>query len=495
MKVKGLRWWVLGLVVLITIINYLDRGTLNYMWVANTKTNYTLVPLSSTAALPYAVYDRGAHKYTLFNTDSTIQAVDEKQVTALSASSVQYIRKGGIAYGLGLADPNDPPKITDDKLKKLYSYIYMFFMVAYGISQLASGRIYDKIGTRKGFVMSALIWGTADILTSLARGVASLSFFRVLLGLGEAGPWPGTVKSNAEWFPVKERAFAQGMFGAGGSIGNVLAPLVISMLFLAFDWQRTFIIVGSFGILWIIPWLIINKRKPAEHPWITDAEKQYILSGQSVTKPADETGLSWKQLLADRKSYAVILGRFFLDPIWWMFVAWLPIYLNDRFKLDIKQVAFSAWVPYAGAAVGAIAGGWFSGYLIRKGRTVHRARRIAIITGAVIALPAMVAAAFATTALMAVLIMAFILGGFQFSIVNIQTLPSDLHAGKTVGSLAGLGGAAAVAGTIITMFLVPYITSDSNWLFFFVMGALLVPLSMGCVFYFGRQNVNHHQNT
>jgi ACS family hexuronate transporter-like MFS transporter len=290
----------------------------------------------------------------------------------------------------------------------------MFFMVAYGISQLVSGRIYDKIGTRKGFVMSALIWGTADMLTSLARGVASLSFFRVLLGLGEAGPWPGTVKSNAEWFPVKERAFAQGMFGAGGSIGNVLAPLVISMLFLAFDWQRTFIIVGSLGILWIIPWLIINKRRPADHPWITDAEKQYILSGQPVTKPADEKGLSWKQLLADPKSYAVILGRFFLDPIWWMFVAWLPIYLNDRFKLDIKQVAFSAWVPYAGAAIGAIAGGWFSGYLIRKGKTVHRARRIAIITGAVIALPAMIAAAFATTALIAVVIMAFILAGSSF---------------------------------------------------------------------------------
>jgi ACS family hexuronate transporter-like MFS transporter len=489
MKVKGLRWWVLGLVVLITIINYLDRGTLNYMWVANTKINYTLPAFRSDGILPYAYHDVIGEKYMLFNTDSTVQTVDEQQVTVLSDTSIQYVRKGGIAYGLGLVDPNDPPKITDDKLKKLYSYIYMFFMVAYGISQLVSGRIYDKIGTRKGFVMSALIWGTADMLTSLARGVASLSFFRVLLGLGEAGPWPGTVKSNAEWFPVKERAFAQGMFGAGGSIGNVLAPLVISMLFLAFDWQRTFIIIGSLGILWIIPWLIINKRRPADHPWITDAEKQYILSGQPVTKPADEKGLSWKQLLADPKSYAVILGRFFLDPIWWMFVAWLPIYLNDRFKLDIKQVAFSAWVPYAGAAIGAIAGGWFSGYLIRKGKTVHRARRIAIITGAVIALPAMIAAAFATTALIAVVIMAFILAGFQFSIVNIQTLPSDLHAGKTVGSLAGLGGAAAVAGTIITMFLVPYITSDSNWVFFFVMGALLVPLSMVSVFYFGRQNI------
>jgi ACS family hexuronate transporter-like MFS transporter len=488
MKVKGLRWWVLGLIVLITIINYLDRGTLNYMWVANIKTNYTLVTdATSRTPLPFAVYAVATKQYTLYSAGDTIHNVDEKMVTAISENSVQYIKKGGIAYGLGLVDPNDTQTVTDAKLKKLYSYIYMFFMIAYGISQLVSGKVYDKIGTRKGFILSAVIWGTADMLTSLARGVASLSFFRVLLGLGEAGPWPGTVKSNAEWFPVKERAFAQGMFGAGGSIGNILAPLVISMLFLAYGWQNTFIIVGSLGILWIIPWLILNKKKPAEHPWITDEEKEHILSGQVATANANEKGLSWKELLQDRKSYSVILGRFFLDPIWWMFVAWLPIYLSNQFKLDIKQVAFSAWVPYVGAAIGAIVGGWFSGYLIRKGKTVHSARKTAILTGAAITLPAMIAAAFASTALIAVIIMAFILAGFQFAIVNIQTLPSDYHAGKTIGSLAGLGGAAAVLGTIVTMFLVPYITSDNNWIFFFVMGALLVPLSIASVFIFGKK--------
>lgn len=488
MKVKGLRWWVLGLIVLITIINYLDRGTLNYMWVANVRTNYTLVTdTAGKTALPYAVYVSATNQYALFNEDKSIQNVDEKLVTVVSTTSVQYIKKGGIAYGLGLVDPNDSPTVTDAKLKKLYSYIYMFFMVAYGISQLVSGKVYDKIGTRKGFILSALIWGTADMLTSLARGVASLSFFRVLLGLGEAGPWPGTVKSNAEWFPVKERAFAQGMFGAGGSIGNILAPLIISALFLAYGWQNTFIIVGSLGILWIIPWLILNKKKPAEHPWITDKEKEHILTGQSQNVSLNDKGLSWKELLQDRKSYSVILGRFFLDPIWWMFVAWLPIYLSNQFKLDIKQVAFSAWVPYVGAAIGAIVGGWFSGYLIRKGKTVHRARKTAILTGAAITLPAMIAAAFASSALIAVIIMAFILAGFQFAIVNIQTLPSDYHSGKTIGSLAGLGGAAAVLGTIVTMFLVPYITSDNNWIFFFVMGALLVPLSIASVFIFGKK--------
>ena len=488
MKVKGLRWWVLGLVVLITIINYLDRGTLNYMWVANTKMNYTLVNENDAdKKFPYATYNAAKQEYILFNTDSSFRIVEEKNIVAQPNNSIQYIQKTGIAYDLHLVDLNDPQTVIDDKLKKLYSYIYMLFMMAYGVSQLVSGKVYDKIGTRKGFVMSALIWGTADMLTSLARGVASLGFFRILLGLGEAGPWPGTVKSNAEWFPVKERAFAQGMFGAGGSIGNIFAPIVISMLFIEFGWQKTFIIVGSLGIVWIIPWLIINKKTPKDHPWITDAEKEYILAGQPENKNVNDKAKSWGELLNDKKSYAVILGRFFLDPIWWMFVAWLPIYLSNKFKLDIKQVAFSAWVPYVGAAIGAIVGGWFSGYLIRKGKTVNVARKTAVLIGACVTLPAMIAAAYANSATVAVLIMTLILGGFQFTVVNIQTLPSDFHSGKTVGSLAGLGGAAAVLGTIGTMFLVPYITSGNNWFPFFVMGALLVPLSIGSVFIFSNK--------
>ncbi len=485
MKVKGLRWWVLGLVVLITIINYLDRGTLNYMWVANTKVKYDVV-VNVNDAKPntnYATMNADS-SYVLSSTDGVIKSVLKKEIVVLENNQIQFTKKGGIAYELGLVNLNDKQSVVDDKLKKLYSYIYMFFMVAYGISQLVSGKIYDKIGTRKGFVMSALIWGTADMLTSLARGVGSLSFFRVLLGLGEAGPWPGTVKSNAEWFPVKERALAQGLFGAGGSIGNILAPIVISMLFIKFGWQNTFIIVGSLGILWIIPWLILNKKKPAEHPWITDEEREYILSGQPENKLQNDVAKSWSELLQDKKSYSVILGRFFLDPIWWMFVAWLPVYLTNKFKLDIKQVAFSAWVPYVGAAIGAITGGWFSGYLIRKGKSVNAARRTAIIIGACIILPAMIAAAFASTALVAVLIMSFILGGFQFAIVNVQTLPSDFHSGKTVGSLSGLGGAAAVLGTICTMFLVPYITAGNNWTPFFVMGTLLIPMGIFCVFFY-----------
>lgn len=494
MKIKGLRWVVLAMVVLITIINYLDRGTLNYMWVANTKFNYTLAQeMNAANKSPYAVFSAADSSYTLYEVDGTSKLVKSNDITLKEdKSSIQYIKKGGIVYELGLIDINSSPEIVAKQSKQLLSYITMFFMVAYGISQLVSGKIYDRIGTRKGFVMSVIIWAIADMCTSFARGLGSLSFFRVLLGLGEAGPWPGAVKSNAEWFPVKERALAQGLFGAGGSIGSILAPVIISMLYISFGWKMTFIIVGSLGLLWIIPWLIINKTTPKDHRWLTEKEREYILSGQHKVTVANEKSLSWATLLRNRKSYAVILGRFFLDPIWWMFVTWLPIYLSEVFKLDIKQIAFSAWVPYVGAAIGAIVGGWFSGYLMRKGSSVNKARKTAIITGACIVLPAMIAAAYASTAWSAVIIMAFILGGFQFTIVNIQTLPSDFHSGKTVGSLAGLGGAAAVLGTICTMFLVPYITTGNNWVMFFVMGALLIPLCLISVFLFAGK-IEHIQ--
>ena len=359
--------------------------------------------------------------------------------------------------------------------KDILGKITIFFMIAYGFSQLFSGKLYDKIGTRRGFVVSVLIWGTADALTSLARGRISLTAFRMMLGLGEAGPWPGATKSNAEWFPQKERAFAQGLFNAAASIGSILAPIIILMLYISLGWKVTFIVVGGMGLLWVIPWLIINKKGPKEHPWITDEEKEYILSNQPEAKRVDEKGKSWGELLSNKKNYSVILGRFFLDPIWWMFVTFLPLYLVEEFNLNIKELAFSAWVPYLGAMVGSLSGGWFSGHLIRKGKSVDKARKTAMVLGGAIIVPAVIASVLAPNAIVAVILMAFVLGGFQFTMTNIQTLPSDLHGGKSVGSLAGLGGAAAVLGTILAILFAGQIAS---WPLLFGLLAALVPLSL-----------------
>ncbi len=425
MKVKGMRWWVLALIVLVTIINYLDRNTLGIMW-------------------------------------------------------SRIVEDLGLISREGLSDVE-----FNDKSKTLFAQINMVFMVAYGLSQMFSGRVYDKIGTRKGFAFSALLWGVSDALTALATGVKSIMGFRAGLGLGVAGPWPGTVKSNAEWFPQKERALAQGLFNAGASVGAILAPILIALLCSFVGWKMTFVIIGILAPLWVIPWLIVNKKGPKEHPWITAKEREYIISGQPESKVKEEKGLSWGQLLSKKKSWAVIAGRFFLDPIWWMFVTWLPIYLGQRHHMDLKALASHMWIPYVGAALGSIAGGWFSSKLISLGKSVNISRKASMLIGAGILLPGLIYVAFVQDPMVAVLVMAVILFGFQFTMNNLQTLCSDFFSGKSVGSLAGLGGAAATLGTILSIFFVPMLTRGDNWTPFFIMGATLVPLSIICVFLFG----------
>ena len=410
MKIKGLRWWIIGLIALATIINYIDRSSLSLMWPS-------------------------------------------------------------ISEDLGM-DKGD------------YAIILNLFMVAYAIGQLLSGKIFDKVGTRIGYVMTITLWGISSFFHSFARSIFSFGFLRITLGLGEAGNWPGAVKSNAEWFPIKERAVAQGIFNSGASIGSVIAPPLIATLWAAFGWQTTFMIVGSFGMLWIIPWLIINKKLPAQHPWITEKEKEFILEGQHVLDKKDpgRKGLTLKQILSFRESWAVLVSRFFMEPIWWLFVGWMPLYLADVYGFNVKEIGFFAWVPYVGAAIGSLSGGYYTGKLISKGLTVNRSRKTAIVIGAVVMFTGLLATILlADTALKFVIIVAFVLFGFQFAIGNIQTIPSDLFSGKSVGSLAGLGGMVGVFSVIIMNFLVPVI-SEISYIPIFIMIAVFVPLGVLAVY-------------
>ena len=440
MKIKGMRWVILSLIVLVTVINILDRGTLNYMW-QDSK-------------------------------DRTTGAVIQK----------------GIASELHIISDDMSPEEQQQKAKEAFAWINIAFMLAYGVSQLVSGAMYDKVGTRKGFNISALVWGGAIALTSLVSGVRQLAFFRVMLGLGEAGPWPGATKSNAEWFPIKERAIAQGFFGAASSLGNILVPIIIPLLFLSLGWRHTFVALGAICLLWIPLWIIVNRKPMQSHTWVTQEEKEYILSGQGKVEKTESKVISIPNLLRDKRSYSVILSRFFLDPIWWMFMTWLPIYLQEVYKLNLKDVAAVAWIPFVGAAVGSLTGGWWAGKLIGKGYSAIKARKTTIAIGGALIVPGMIGAAYAPTGLSASLMLMLILGGFQFAITNIQTLPSDFHSGKTVGSLAGLGGAAAVLGIVISTYLVPILTKSGSWIPFFAMGLLLIPLSIISVFVFSPKN-------
>ncbi len=419
MKINGLRWWVIALIALATIINYIDRQALSVLW-------------------PDIVED-------LFPDESALER------------------------------------------KQIYANISIVFVFAYAFGQAIFGKIFDWIGTRIGFVLSIGVWSLATVLHAFAQGFLSFAIFRAILGVAEAGNWPGAAKGNAEWFPTKERALAQGIFNSGAAIGGIIAIPAIAMMTIYFSWQLIFIVVGSLGFLWLVPWLVLVKAPPGSHPWITDEEKQYILTGQRMVSSDDaadcesEYNPSTKELLSKKQSWGVIIASAAIDPIWWLFVFWIPIYLNEVYGMDVKSIGLYGWVPYVGAMLGAWFGGLLAQNRIKAGWNTDKTRKLVITLGCAIMLPALLAMANPGSAITAVLIMAVILFGFQTAIGNVQTLPSDLLGKKSVGTLSGFSGMAAKLGAVGLTSLVPMLTADGNYTPAFIIGASLAIIAAAAV--------------
>ena len=412
MKFKGLRWWVVSLVALATIINYIDRQTLSVLW--------------PTEIAP-----------ELF------------------------------------------PDMDETGHKEIYATISIVFVFAYAFGQAIFGKIFDWIGTRLGFVLSIGVWSLATIAHAFAKGVASFSIFRAILGVSEAGNWPGAAKANAEWFPVNERALAQGIFNSGAAVGGIISIPLIGYMALFMDWQMIFISVGVLGLLWLVPWLVIVKAPPKYHAWLSDDEREYILSGQ-INEDLDGDGEHdggynppMGELLSRKQSWGVIIASAAIDPIWWLFIVWIPTYLFEVHGFQMKDLVVSGWVPYVGAMFGAWFGGLLAQNRIDKGWSVDKTRKLTITLGCLMMLPALLALAVASNAVMALTLMFIILFGFQTAIGNVQTLPSDFYGGKTVGTLAGLAGMAAKLAGAGIIALVPIMTDGGNYFSIFVLGAAM----------------------
>ncbi|PTQ08219.1 MFS transporter [Sphingomonas oleivorans] len=414
MQRGGLRWIVVGLIGLATVINYIDRNALAVMWPAVSR-------------------DIGADK----------------------------------------AD---------------YALLVTVFMIAYAFGQSLFGRLFDIVGTRMGFGLSIFFWSISIALHALVRSIGMLGLLRVTLGVSEAGNWPGAAKANATWFPPRERAFAQGIFNSGASIGAIISAPLVALLYAGVGWRTTFLLVGLLGLLWLLPWLWVYRADPDAHPWLTEAERAHIAGrgGEGTGRVHGGTGYSpgLAALLRHRQAWAIILARFFLDPVWWLFVSWLPIYLAETFGFDVKQIGLFAWVPFVGAMLGSLGGGWLAGALIAKGWSINAARKTMITLGCTIMLPPLLLTMGAGDPLYAVLLIAVILFGFQVAINNIQTMPSDYFGGGAVGSLAGIGGTAAVAGTLVTTWLVPVMTADGYGPIF-ALATAIVPLSLLSIWLLG----------
>ena len=374
MAVRGLRWWIAGLVFLATFINFIDRLTIA-----------VLAPVIK---------------------------------TQLALTNLQF------------------------------ASISVWFLIAYTASQGLSGRLYDRIGTRRGFSASILIWSLAASAHAFARGLFSLSCCRVVLGLGEAGNWPGAAKVIAEWFPVRERAFAMGIFNSGVSIGSIAAPPLIIWLQLQFGWKTTFLVTGGLGFIWLALWLLFYET-PERHAALTREEYRLITEDRGDGgSPAAKIG--WAALLQYRQVWAIVLSRFVTDPVWWLYITWLPLYLYEVRGFSLIQIGLFAWVPYVAADAGSLVGGWLSGHFIARGWTADRARKSVIVAGALL-MSAGILAALSESAAAALAFISVVLFGFQSWINNVQTMPSDLFPEGAVASVAGLGGVGAGVGAIFFM--------------------------------------------
>jgi MFS transporter, ACS family, hexuronate transporter len=354
-----------------------------------------------------------------------------------------------------------------------FGTITIWFLVAYTLSQAVSGKIYDRIGVKFGFVFSVVVWSIGAVLHAFATGIGSLSAFRFILGFGEAGNFPGAAKVSAEWFPQKERALAQGIFNSGVALGSIVAPPLIIWLQLNYGWKTTFIFTGLLGFIWLGFWLVLYKSRD-KHSWLTVEEKNLIEEGEEQPTVA-EPSPTYASLLKYKQTWAIILARFLVDPVWWLYITWLPKYLYDARGFDLKQIGLFAWVPFVAAGLGSLFGGWLAKFLIGKGWSVNKARK-AIIGVSCLLMPAGIIAAYTSDAMFALAMISVVLFGFQVWINNVQTLPSDFFPKSAVGSIAGLGGMGAGIGSIIFTYTTGWVVDNFSYTPILVAAGMLAPI-------------------
>ncbi|WP_375418189.1 MFS transporter [uncultured Hymenobacter sp.] len=339
-----------------------------------------------------------------------------------------------------------------------YGHIVMAFSAAYALGLLLFGRVIDIIGTKKGYIISIIAWSGAAIAHALATSTAGFGVARAALGLGEAGNFPAAIKTVAEWFPKKERALATGLFNSGANIGAVAAPVMVPWILGVYGWEQAFVITGATGFIWLACWWRFYET-PARQPKLSPAEYAYIHSDNESEEPAggdSGAAISWGQLLRVRQTWAFVFGKLLTDPIWWFFLFWLPSYFATSFQLDLKKPSLPLVIVYSATTIGSIGGGYLSSYLIKRGWSVYRARKLAMLLFAILVVPIMLAR-YATSIWAAVALISLAAAAHQAWSANIFTTASDMFPKRAVSSIVGIGGMAGSVGGILFPLLVGYL--------------------------------------
>jgi ACS family hexuronate transporter-like MFS transporter len=321
-----------------------------------------------------------------------------------------------------------------------YGRISAAFTLAYAIGFLFAGWFIDRVGTRIGYAIFLIAWSLAAAGHALAATAFGFGLARFALGLGESGNFPAAIKTVAEWFPKRERAFATGIFNAGSNVGAILAPLVVPWLTLNWSWRAAFAATGLIGLVWVFFWLPMY-RKPADHPRLSASERAYIESDP----PEPKVVVSWPELLQHRQTWAFATGKFLTDAIWWFYLFWFPLFMNDTFKFDLKTIGLPLVTVYLVADIGSVGGGWLSSHLLKRGWSSNAARKTAMLICALLILPVAMAPR-VSNGWIAVWLVAVAAAAHQGFSANIFTITSDMFPKPAVASVVGIGGFAGAMG-------------------------------------------------
>ena len=416
----------------------------------------------------------------------------------LAAATINYIDRQVI----GILKPTLTANFgwTDERI---YSSVIFSFSLAYAIGFIFAGRFIDWIGPRRGFAISVGLWslaavahGAADLfpnlsvpmlylsstpgsagfsLVSLTGAAAGFAVARFALGLGEAGAFPASIKTVAEWFPKKERALATGIFNSGTNVGAMGAPLAVPFILGHWGWQWAFIGTGALGFLWAAWWLWIY-RPVDQHPGVSPAELAYIRSD-----PADPVvRVRWATLLGYRQTWAFALGKLLTDPVWWLYLYWVPDFLSKNFgiKVTVSEMGPPLIIIYLVADIGSVGGGWLSSRLLKNGWTPNAARKTAMLVCALLAVPVMFASK-APNQWVAIAIIALAAAAHQGWSANLFTLASDMFPRQAVGSVVGIGGTAGAIGGMFNALLVgALLQATGSYLLIFIIAGSMYLLSL-----------------
>jgi len=356
-----------------------------------------------------------------------------------------------------------------------YADIVFAFQVAYAIGLFFAGTLMDKLGTRLGFTVAIIVWslaamahaeatwfgpGVAAMLSGIglaySGSVAGFIAARFVLGLGESGNFPASIKAVAEWFPKKERALATGIFNSGTNVGAIIVPLAVPWITVNYGWYWAFIATGAIGFFWLFLWWPLYKS-PEHHPRVSPAELEYIRSDP----PDPPVKVPLSQVLPHRQAWAFIVAKFMTDPIWWLYLFWIPDFFSRTYNLDLKKMGPPVFAIYLVASVGSVGGGWLSGWLIKRGWSANAARKTTMLVFALAVVP-IIFASKAGNIWVATALVALAAAAHQGWSANVFTIASDTFPRHAVGTVVGFGGMAGAVGGMLIAKLTGFILEKTG---------------------------------